>query len=344
MIQAENSKGDTGMRRYPDFTHLTEANIDNLLSGVPDDELGDTYDHAAMLGPLQEPQLIAAIYYKNYPGIYRRLDKLTKPLSHADAMAACLCALNGSRLLMNRILDHCPPIPQFQFQGVGRFSSDVARAFFSYYSQYAAIISSGLVAQVLSRDPSAVTAIRKMSFERAWSLVSALLQHVQGEAEDALTLDTTTAIVHQKLLAIREQLKEQPELELDQAVLKALEETQDRPARQFLLDCVPQVTQNGTMDVLKERFAQQLKDPRMKRYEELAEKLSNLIAVSRTALTGKPHLEFLFHGLCDSRALTDIISCSGDSQFRKLFQDISFDPDASARELELLASGSPGTT
>ena len=116
------------MRRYPDFTHLTEANIDNLLSGVPDDELGDTYEHAAMLGPLQEPQLIAAIYHKNYPGIYRRLDKLTKPLSHADAMAACLCALNGSRLLMNRILDHCPPIPQFQFQGVGRFSSLVETA------------------------------------------------------------------------------------------------------------------------------------------------------------------------------------------------------------------------
>jgi len=110
---------------------------------------------------------------------------------------------------------------------------------------------------------------------------------------------------------------------------------EDRPARQFLLDCVPHVTQAADgMAVLKRRFDQQLKTPRMKAYRTLSEQLSNLIAVCRKALEGKPHLEFLFNGLCASRALADIIACSTDPQFRQLFQDISFDPNTSARELE----------
>ena len=214
-------------------------------------------------------------------------------------------------------------------------AADVARGFFSYYSQYAAIIASGLVEQVLDREPAAVTAMKKMSFDRAWSMVSALLQHVQSDAEEALALDTTTAITHRALSEIKQTLAEDPTLEVDQALLKAAEAMEDRPARQFLLDCVPQVTkaQDG-MGVLKKCFDQQLKNPRMKTYADLAEQLSNLIAVCRKALEGKPHLEFLFNGLCASRALTDIIACSTDPQFRKLFQDISFDPNTSARELE----------
>lgn len=211
---------------------------------------------------------------------------------------------------------------------------DVARSFFSYYSQYAAIISSGLVEQTLKREPAAVAAIRKMSFDRAWGMVSALLRHVQSSAEEALTLDTTTAIVHQALSQLKEDLDELPDLELDQYLLKAAESMEDRPARKFLLDCVPHVTQKGGMAVLKKRFDQQLKEPRMKAYDTLAQQLSSLISVCRKALEGKPHLEFLFNGLCASRALTDIIACSSDPQFRKLFQDISFDPAASARELE----------
>lgn len=214
-------------------------------------------------------------------------------------------------------------------------TADVARSFFSYYSQYAAIIASGMVEQVLEREPAAVAAMKKMSFDRAWSLVSALLQHVQSNAEEALALDTTTAVAHKALSDIKQALATDPALEVDQALLKAVETMEDRPARQFLLDCVPQVTQtHDGMSVLKKRFDQQLKNPRMKAYETLSDQLSNLIAVCRKALEGKPHLEFLFNGLCASRALTDIIACGSDPQFRKLFQDISFDPNASARELE----------
>lgn len=214
-------------------------------------------------------------------------------------------------------------------------AADVARSFFSYYSQYAAIIASGLVEQVLNREPAAVAAVKKMSFDRAWSMVSALLQHVQSDAEEALALDITTATAHKALSDIKQALAGDAALEVDQTLLKAAEAMEDRPARAFLLDCVPHVTKaSDGMAVLKRRFDQQLKAPRMKAYKELAEQLSNLIAVCRKALGGKPHLEFLFNGLCASRALTDIIACSTDSQFRKLFQDISFDPTASARELE----------
>lgn len=214
-------------------------------------------------------------------------------------------------------------------------AADAARSFFSYYSQYAAIIASGLVEQVLRREPAAVTAMKKMSFDRAWSMVSALLQHMQSHAEEALALDLTTAAAHKALSGIKNALSANAALEVDQALLKAAEEMKDRPARQFLLECVPHAAQTSDgMAVLKHRFDQQLKNPRMKAYQELSEQLGSLIAVCRKALEGKPHLEFLFNSLCASRALTDIIACSKDPQFRKLFQDISFDPAASARALE----------
>jgi len=214
-------------------------------------------------------------------------------------------------------------------------ASDVARSFFSYYSQYAAIIASGLVEQVLNREPSAVAAMKKMNFDRAWSLVAALLQHVQSDAEDALALDLTTAAAYKALKDIKEDLAADPELEVDQALLKAAEAMEDRPAHAFLMECVPDAAQSQDgMAALKRRFDRQLKEPRMKAYGDLAHRLGNLIAVCRKALEGKPHLEFLFNGLCASRALTDIIACSDDPQFRQLYHDISFDPNASARELE----------
>ena len=147
--------------------------------------------------------------------------------------------------------------------------------------------------------------------------------------------DLTTAAAHKALVEIKQALAKDAALEVDQALLKAAETMADRPARQFLLDCVPLVTQSADgMAVLKRRFDQSLKNPRMKVYKDLSEQLSNLIAVCRKALEGKPHLEFLFNGLCASRALTDIIACSTDPQFRKLFQDISFDPTTAARDLE----------
>lgn len=211
-------------------------------------------------------------------------------------------------------------------------AGDAARAFFSYYSQYAAIIASGLVEKVLNGESCAAAEIRQMSFDRSWGLVAALIQHVQSESEDALALDTTTALVHQAIRAI--QADSSAAQELGHALLKAAETMDDRPARAFLQDCVALADGPEGMEQVKTHFAAKLRQPRQEAYQTLARQLSNLMAVCRTALAGKPHLEFLFNRLCTSRALTDVLSCSGDPQFRALFQDISFDPDASARALE----------
>lgn len=213
-------------------------------------------------------------------------------------------------------------------------AADVARSFFSYYSQYAALISSGLVDQVLCGEPACVAAVRKMSFERAWSLVSALVHRVRTDAEDALTLDATTAWVHQILQSLKGDAAGRSDAEWDCLLLKAAEDTEDRPARRFLMDCVPAVAAGGGMEVLKQRFDTQLKGPRMQAYQTLAEQLSNLIAVCRSALADRPHLEFLFHSLCGSRALADVIACSSNDQFRALFRDISFDPSRQAAALQ----------
>ena len=211
-------------------------------------------------------------------------------------------------------------------------AGDVARSFFNYYSQYSAIVASGLVEQVLERNPKAVPAIKKMSFERAWSLVSALLRNIQTQAQEALALDTTTAVVHAQLASILKERKEIEALELDRCLLAAMETVEDRPARQFLLDCAL-LAVSGSEEQIKDHFNQNLRQPRMDAYSSLAAQLSNLITVCRTALEGKPHLEFLFNGLCSSQAVADIIACSPGKEFRELFQDISFHADTAAGRL-----------
>ena len=80
-------------------------------------------DSEGVFDALQERDLIYAITRLNYPRVYSLLRKMDHMLSPTDAMAACLCALNATPKLMNTLLDHCPPIPEFQFQGVGQVSS-----------------------------------------------------------------------------------------------------------------------------------------------------------------------------------------------------------------------------
>lgn len=104
---------------------LYDADITDLLNGWDADIVlpRSTPDHLGVFEDLQEQELIYAIYQKNYPRAYSLLRKLTHPLSPTDAIAACLCALVGTPRLMNTLLDHCPPIPAFQFQGVGLTAS-----------------------------------------------------------------------------------------------------------------------------------------------------------------------------------------------------------------------------
>ena len=74
-------------------------------------------------GDLQHTKLIQALMDRRYTTADSLLRKLTAPLPPRDAMAVCLCALDSTEERMGRILDHCPPLPDFQFLGVGKTES-----------------------------------------------------------------------------------------------------------------------------------------------------------------------------------------------------------------------------
>jgi len=113
------------MSQTPVSIELYDADIIDLLNGWETDLVlpRPTPDHLGVFEGLQEQALILAIYQQNYPRAYSLLRKLKQPLSPTDAAAACLCALPGTPRLMNTLLDHCPPLPEFQFLGVGMTSS-----------------------------------------------------------------------------------------------------------------------------------------------------------------------------------------------------------------------------
>lgn len=84
------------------------------------------HSHSAGLQPFEDLQnlpLIKALFDGKYAVADSLLKKLTAPLPPKDAMAACLCAMNSTEKRMNALLDRCPPIPEFQFLGVGKTAS-----------------------------------------------------------------------------------------------------------------------------------------------------------------------------------------------------------------------------
>lgn len=216
-------------------------------------------------------------------------------------------------------------------------AGDAARSFFGYYTQYASIVSSGILEQVLNRSPKGLAAIKAMSFQRSWSLVSALLRRVQTLAEDTAGLDGTASAVYRELSAISGRLAEDPGLAsgLGSALADAANRTGDRPARKFLLDCSMQdVNAPGGWDLVKSQFQSRVRGPRMQAYRKTAKALANMLDVCRKGLQGQPHLEFLFNGLADSPAILQVIACGDFPEFRELFRDVSFDPEAEARSLD----------
>ena len=72
---------------------------------------------------LQYPEIAEAFFNGSYRKIPGMLKKLPGPLPPKDAAAACLCALPASVALMTDLLNHCPPLPEFQFEGIGRVTS-----------------------------------------------------------------------------------------------------------------------------------------------------------------------------------------------------------------------------
>ena len=221
-------------------------------------------------------------------------------------------------------------------------AGDVARSFFSYYSQYAGVVASGILDQVLARRPEALAAIKKMSFQRSWSLVSALLRRLQTMAEEAARLDDTAAAVYAALRDMDQSLQhpDPSQKGWDIALSNRAKDVQDRPARDFLLQCAamdPGCPENWERS--KERFRQELRAPRMEAFRRTADALSNTLAVCRRALEGQPHLEFLFNGLTDSPALLRVISQSGFPEFRELFHDVTFDPERDGLALSRQLTG-----
>ena len=217
-------------------------------------------------------------------------------------------------------------------------ASQIARSFFSYYSQYAAIIDSGMIKKVLEHSVDAVSQIKTMSFDRAWCLVSALVQHLRQEATAAFELDTTTAAVHKILSCVKEQLSSDANAEIDSLLRKAAEECTDRPVSSFLFECISLSASSNGWEAVKAHFRNELVSPREEAYQKLTAQLSNLILVCRKALTGKPHLEFLFRNLCSSQSLCCIVAADPDSQFKQLFDDINYDHSNAEQTLTALAA------
>lgn len=215
-------------------------------------------------------------------------------------------------------------------------SADIARSFFGYYTQYAALLSGGLIERILTQDPNVVQTIRKMSFDRSWNLVAALLCHLQNRAKEVLDLDSTTAGVHSCLKQLGEMCSHDQNFELDSGLLKAAADASDVPVRRFLTDCVACSQGEDGWSRVKEKFALELHAPRMKAYEELALCLENAIRVCRAALDGKPHLEFLFNILSESAAITDVLACHPNTEFQCLLRDVYVCADSEDERLTLL--------
>ena len=105
---------------------LYDTDIQDLLWGGPAGDIlcrEPPEDYEGVFDTLQEKELIYSIYQRDIPRTHQLLNELTHTLSPKDAMAACLCALSCPPDLLSVLLDHCPPIPDFQFQGEGNLAS-----------------------------------------------------------------------------------------------------------------------------------------------------------------------------------------------------------------------------
>ena len=207
-------------------------------------------------------------------------------------------------------------------------SGEVARSFFQYWSQYAALSASHLLEDILSGSPQALQKLRDLTPDQCWSTVSALLNRLDGMARQAAELDTFTAAVHQVLFPLRQLPEEERPLQLAQQAPAVTH----LAARQFLLDGVRTLNDQG-WEVLTEQFRTQLRQPREEAFQKTASAVEQAIAVYRRALEGTPHLEFLLQGLCNSAPLSQILLTGDHPQFRQLYQDTCFDEEAAAQAL-----------
>ena len=230
--------------------------------------------------------------------------------------------------LMLRCLEEEGQRPDLALTAQYLQSGEVARSFFQYWSQYSALTASHLLEDILAGSPQALQKLRELPPDQCWGTVSALLSRLESLARQATELDSFTAAVHQVLSPLRQLPEEERPLQLAQQAPTVTH----LPARQFLLDGIHTLTDQG-WDALAEQFRTQLRRPREEAFQKATSAAEHAIAVCRKAFEGTPYLEFLLQGLCNSGPLGRILLTGDHPQFRQLYQETCFDEDAAAKAL-----------
>lgn len=207
-------------------------------------------------------------------------------------------------------------------------SGEVARGFYQYCAQYQTMVASGLLEDALNRGEMAVNALSRMDFNQAWNLVSALVRRTETLCMEALELAATELVAQAALQPLLEDEKK----ENVQALFDAAAQTDDLPARQFLEDCVP-LAQAGDWMAVREQLALKLSIPRLDALQQAVDAVEAVSYVCRTALEGKPHLEYLVNCFQESEAIAHVIGQWETPEFVALTDTYYLDPEEEGDEL-----------
>lgn len=206
-------------------------------------------------------------------------------------------------------------------------SGEVARGFYQYCVQYQTMVSSGLLEDALNRGEMAVNALARMDFNQAWNLVSALVRRVETLCGESQDLTVTEGLVHTVLRPLEETKKCDVQVLFDAAA-----QTDDIPARQFLEACIPLV-QAGDWMAIQEQITLKLSIPRLDALQQAVDAVEATSYVCRTALDGKPHLEYLVNCFQESKAIAYVIGQSETPEFAALTDAYYLDPEEESNEL-----------
>ena len=318
-----------------------------VLAGNPQEYNRAAWDFDAVLADRVRMLHITPDY-----GVWRTYAKsqnihpmvLTYLDNHKNHFYTCQSTANGTALVTARgwedlsrmlsALDTDTLAPSLSLVTQYIQSGEIARGFFGWWSQYTALISSGIIDQVLSGAPEAVTSCSGLTSPLRWSLVSVLLHQLEQQAADVAEAEETLALTHEALARIKAKLtpaKASP-LDLAEQISAAAEKTDDSFVYAFLSSCSQTAAQSGWEGV-KAQFEANLRKPFLQNLTDAQAKLENTIAVARRAFKGKPELSFLLDGLSNSPALIQMLSRTQHAEFKELFQDTFFDPDTAASKL-----------
>ena len=217
-------------------------------------------------------------------------------------------------------------------------SASVARGFFSHWTQYRAVVASGLVDRLLGGVPKAAMTLKGLPREQTWSVMAVLLRRLAQLAQEWLDQEETVRRVHQILGELKEPAQGMDPAELCMALSDQADSCQDKPVRDFLLDrAVPAACQGW--EAVSALFMKELR-PRLTEAEDrAAQALNDALALCRQALEGQPQLEFLLYSICDNRALVELLGLHRSQEFSRLFEETYFEPGTAGDHLLQLVGG-----